>query len=130
MERVGNSWTLAALAALVILSCPVKSWCKEQTHKSPSQNKPESLPGDFADFKRFDDLDYDSFIGLMGRRIAGKKKKKKFSGIHTARDMDDVFVGLLGRKRSKPSECQQKGWLYTKRKANNKINLQYSVDCV
>uniref|UniRef100_A0AAY5K1J9 Neuromedin-K n=1 Tax=Esox lucius TaxID=8010 RepID=A0AAY5K1J9_ESOLU len=38
--------------------------------------------------KRYNDLDYDSFVGLMGRRSAGK------------REMDDVFVGLMGRRNS------------------------------
>ncbi|XP_038864644.1 neurokinin-B-like [Salvelinus namaycush] len=38
--------------------------------------------------KRYNGLDYDSFVGLMGRRSAGK------------REMDDVFVGLMGRRNS------------------------------
>uniref|UniRef100_A0A3Q3JPK0 Uncharacterized protein n=1 Tax=Monopterus albus TaxID=43700 RepID=A0A3Q3JPK0_MONAL len=36
--------------------------------------------------KRYNDLDYDSFVGLMGRRNAG--------------EMQDIFVGLMGRKNS------------------------------
>ncbi|KAM9429487.1 uncharacterized protein ACWYII_017597 isoform 2-T2 [Salvelinus alpinus] len=36
--------------------------------------------------KRYNGLDYDSFVGLMGRRSAG--------------EMDDVFVGLMGRRNS------------------------------
>ncbi|TNN56935.1 hypothetical protein EYF80_032833 [Liparis tanakae] len=38
--------------------------------------------------KRFSDLDYDSFVGLMGRRAAG--------------EMHDIFVGLMGRRNSEP----------------------------
>uniref|UniRef100_A0A671X402 Tachykinin precursor 3a n=1 Tax=Sparus aurata TaxID=8175 RepID=A0A671X402_SPAAU len=38
--------------------------------------------------KRYSDLDYDSFVGLMGRRNAG--------------EMNDIFVGLMGRRDSEP----------------------------
>ncbi|KAM3872326.1 tachykinin-3a [Diretmus argenteus] len=38
--------------------------------------------------KRYSDLDYDSFVGLMGRRSAG--------------EMHDIFVGLMGRRNSDP----------------------------
>uniref|UniRef100_A0A4W6FB97 Tachykinin precursor 3a n=1 Tax=Lates calcarifer TaxID=8187 RepID=A0A4W6FB97_LATCA len=38
--------------------------------------------------KRYSDLDYDSFVGLMGRRNAG--------------EMHDIFVGLMGRRNSEP----------------------------
>ncbi|KAJ0064175.1 hypothetical protein NL108_001491, partial [Boleophthalmus pectinirostris] len=40
--------------------------------------------------KRYSDLDYDSFVGLMGRRSAGKG------------EMHDIFVGLMGRRNSEP----------------------------
>ncbi|XP_040048919.1 tachykinin-3a [Gasterosteus aculeatus] len=48
--------------------------------------------------KRFSDLDYDSFVGLMGRRgadanaLEGREK----------REMHDIFVGLMGRRNSEP----------------------------
>uniref|UniRef100_A0A4W4GQB1 Uncharacterized protein n=1 Tax=Electrophorus electricus TaxID=8005 RepID=A0A4W4GQB1_ELEEL len=35
--------------------------------------------------KRYNDIDYDSFVGLMGRRSA---------------EMHDIFVGLMGRRSS------------------------------
>uniref|UniRef100_A0A8D2ZL51 Tachykinin precursor 3a n=1 Tax=Scophthalmus maximus TaxID=52904 RepID=A0A8D2ZL51_SCOMX len=38
--------------------------------------------------KRYSDLDYDSFVGLMGRRNTG--------------EMHDIFVGLMGRRNSEP----------------------------
>uniref|UniRef100_A0AAQ6A535 Neuromedin-K n=1 Tax=Amphiprion ocellaris TaxID=80972 RepID=A0AAQ6A535_AMPOC len=40
--------------------------------------------------KRYSDLDYDSFVGLMGRRNAG--------------EMHDIFVGLMGRRNSESGE--------------------------
>ncbi|XP_010873407.1 tachykinin-3a [Esox lucius] len=47
--------------------------------------------------KRYNDLDYDSFVGLMGRRSAD------LNGLPPSphkREMDDVFVGLMGRRNS------------------------------
>ncbi|CAB1330144.1 unnamed protein product, partial [Coregonus sp. 'balchen'] len=47
--------------------------------------------------KRYNDLDYDSFVGLMGRRSA------YINGLPPSphkREMDDVFVGLMGRRNS------------------------------
>uniref|UniRef100_A0AAZ1XY82 Neuromedin-K n=1 Tax=Oreochromis aureus TaxID=47969 RepID=A0AAZ1XY82_OREAU len=38
--------------------------------------------------KRYNDLDYDSFVGLMGRRSAGEW------------EMDDIFIGLMGRRNA------------------------------
>ncbi|KAM4562826.1 tachykinin-3a [Odontesthes bonariensis] len=46
--------------------------------------------------KRYTDLDYDSFVGLMGKRNdeadAVQSPQK--------REMDDIFVGLMGRRNS------------------------------
>ncbi|CAG6021424.1 tachykinin-3a [Menidia menidia] len=46
--------------------------------------------------KRYTDLDYDSFVGLMGKRSdeadAVQPPRK--------REMDDIFVGLMGRRNS------------------------------
>uniref|UniRef100_A0AAR2JRZ2 Neuromedin-K n=1 Tax=Pygocentrus nattereri TaxID=42514 RepID=A0AAR2JRZ2_PYGNA len=45
--------------------------------------------------RQYDDVDYDSFIGLMGRRSTGADAVPQLR-----RDMDDIFVGLLGRRSS------------------------------
>ncbi|XP_042159591.1 tachykinin-3 isoform X1 [Oncorhynchus tshawytscha] len=45
--------------------------------------------------KRYNDLDYDSFVGLMGRR--GADIYEVPPSPHK-REMDDVFVGLMGRR--------------------------------
>uniref|UniRef100_A0A3Q2DHI1 Tachykinin-3-like n=1 Tax=Cyprinodon variegatus TaxID=28743 RepID=A0A3Q2DHI1_CYPVA len=42
--------------------------------------------------RRYTDLDYDSFVGLMGKRNAGWS--------HFIWEMDDLFVGLMGRRSS------------------------------
>ncbi|XP_076874639.1 tachykinin-3a isoform X2 [Brachyhypopomus gauderio] len=46
--------------------------------------------------KRYNDIDYDSFVGLMGRRStdAGDVQPQR------KREMHDIFVGLMGRRNS------------------------------
>ncbi|XP_032871593.1 tachykinin-3 isoform X2 [Amblyraja radiata] len=52
----------------------------------------EKLPHLFL--KRFyDGLSYDGFVALMGRRMAGTKEIP----VAQKRDLDDFFVGLMGR---------------------------------
>ncbi|KAM9344165.1 tachykinin-3a [Pholidichthys leucotaenia] len=46
--------------------------------------------------KRYSDLDYDSFVGLMGRRSAETDTEPS----PQKREMNDVFVGLMGRRNS------------------------------
>ncbi|KAM6929819.1 tachykinin-3a isoform 1-T1 [Lycodopsis pacificus] len=48
--------------------------------------------------KRFSDLDYDSFVGLMGRRDADANAVQS----PQKREMHDIFVGLMGRRNSEP----------------------------
>ncbi|KAJ0036803.1 hypothetical protein NQD34_005480 [Periophthalmus magnuspinnatus] len=52
--------------------------------------------------KRYSDLDYDSFVGLMGRRSAGKVDVLLKFAISDRREMHDIFVGLMGRRNSEP----------------------------
>ncbi|XP_041859465.1 tachykinin-3a isoform X2 [Melanotaenia boesemani] len=46
--------------------------------------------------KRYTDLDYDSFVGLMGKRNAAEDAAQE----PQKREMDDIFVGLMGRRNS------------------------------
>nr|XP_061803575.1 tachykinin-3-like [Nerophis lumbriciformis] len=48
--------------------------------------------------KRYSDLDYDSFVGLMGRRDAAAEEVQ----YPQKREMHDIFVGLMGRRNSEP----------------------------
>uniref|UniRef100_UPI0037E8B821 tachykinin-3a n=1 Tax=Semicossyphus pulcher TaxID=241346 RepID=UPI0037E8B821 len=48
--------------------------------------------------KRYSDLDYDSFVGLMGRRSADENALPP----QQKREMHDIFVGLMGRRNSEP----------------------------
>ncbi|XP_026884514.1 tachykinin-3a [Electrophorus electricus] len=46
--------------------------------------------------KRYNDIDYDSFVGLMGRRSADADDMQS----PRKREMHDIFVGLMGRRSS------------------------------
>ncbi|XP_013874485.1 tachykinin-3a isoform X2 [Austrofundulus limnaeus] len=46
--------------------------------------------------KRYTDLDYDSFVGLMGKRDADVEDVES----PQKRELDDIFVGLMGRRSS------------------------------
>ncbi|XP_053705598.1 tachykinin-3a isoform X2 [Synchiropus splendidus] len=46
--------------------------------------------------KRYSDLDYDSFVGLMGRRSSDAEDVET----PEKREMHDIFVGLMGRRSS------------------------------
>ncbi|XP_054637786.1 tachykinin-3a [Dunckerocampus dactyliophorus] len=51
--------------------------------------------------KRYSDLDYDSFVGLMGRRDAADANTVQPP---QKREMHDIFVGLMGRRNSEPDK--------------------------
>ncbi|KAJ8358720.1 hypothetical protein SKAU_G00152450 [Synaphobranchus kaupii] len=59
----------------------------------------DNLPRDYL--KRYNDIDYDTFVGLMGRRSPGTNNLPPLK-----RDMDDIFVGLMGRRSSGSSHLQ------------------------
>ncbi|XP_063065676.1 tachykinin-3a [Engraulis encrasicolus] len=44
--------------------------------------------------KRYNDIDYDSFVGLMGRRSTDAEEMPA----PLKREMHDIFVGLMGRR--------------------------------
>uniref|UniRef100_A0A673YVI6 Tachykinin precursor 3b n=1 Tax=Salmo trutta TaxID=8032 RepID=A0A673YVI6_SALTR len=99
-----NSWALAILTLLVILiSCPMESDCEEEFYNSKLQFRQDYLSSDLTHSKRYSDTDYDTFVGLMGRRSAA--------------DMDGVFVGLLGRRSSRSglrNDSQPRGGILIK----------------
>ncbi|XP_067316103.1 tachykinin-3b [Pseudorasbora parva] len=87
------SWSLVLLSHVVLLlASPGPSSCARDYPSSFTDNSDhQSEPYD----KRYDDIDYDSFIGLMGRRSAGTNRDT----ISPFRpNMNDIFVGLLGRR--------------------------------
>uniref|UniRef100_A0A3Q3XID7 Neuromedin-K n=1 Tax=Mola mola TaxID=94237 RepID=A0A3Q3XID7_MOLML len=73
MERTSIRCILPSLVTLVILVFfPAGSWCKVDTYSAPTQVKSEgcACSDTVRKLKRFDDIDYDSFVGLMGKRSA------------------------------------------------------------
>ncbi|XP_056109663.1 tachykinin-3b [Rhinichthys klamathensis goyatoka] len=82
-------WSLVLFSLL--LACPGLSRCALDYLSFTDNSDPQSERYD----KRYGDIDYDSFIGLMGRRSAGTNRDT----ISTFRpNMNDIFVGLLGRR--------------------------------
>uniref|UniRef100_A0A3Q1GIB6 Neuromedin-K n=1 Tax=Acanthochromis polyacanthus TaxID=80966 RepID=A0A3Q1GIB6_9TELE len=95
MGRTANCCTVASLAALIILVLfPVRSMCKEETYNPLRQEKSDGCLSEDAASKRFDDIDYDSFVSLMGRRSAAQPNSE-LSG-HS----DEVLADLLGQRTS------------------------------
>uniref|UniRef100_A0A8C7CF51 Tachykinin precursor 3b n=1 Tax=Oncorhynchus kisutch TaxID=8019 RepID=A0A8C7CF51_ONCKI len=108
-SMMGNSWALAILILLVILiSCPMESDCEEEFYNSKLQFRQDYLSGDLTHSKRYSDIDYDTFVGLMGRRSAA--------------DMDGVFLGLLGRRSSRSAIPQPWGEEYPQPRGGILIN--------
>ncbi|KAM8757539.1 tachykinin-3b isoform 1-T2 [Acanthopagrus schlegelii] len=96
MEKTSNCRTLASLGALVILVLlPARSWCEEDTYSSLAEAKPRCCVSGDAELKRFGDIDYDSFVSLMGRRSAAQPN----------RHADHVLAALLGRKTRMACPC-------------------------
>ncbi|XP_060930858.1 tachykinin-3a [Limanda limanda] len=54
--------------------------------------------------KRYSDLDYDSFVGLMGRRDTDANIVES----PQKREMHDIFVGLMGRRNSEPDNGRRR----------------------
>ncbi|XP_054472073.1 tachykinin-3b [Anoplopoma fimbria] len=106
MERTPNCCcTRASLVALVILVLfPVRSGCKEYTYKSLTEAKPECCVREDAVMKRLKDLDYDSFVGLMGRRSVAQPN----------RHMDHIFADMLGLRTGSACPCAE-DYVETKR---------------
>uniref|UniRef100_A0A671M1G0 Tachykinin precursor 3b n=1 Tax=Sinocyclocheilus anshuiensis TaxID=1608454 RepID=A0A671M1G0_9TELE len=73
---------------LLLLACPGLSRCALDYPSFTDNSDPQSERYE----KRHKDIDYDSFIGLMGRR--------NFSLWSFVANMNDIFVGLLGRRNS------------------------------
>ncbi|XP_053174357.1 tachykinin-3a [Scomber japonicus] len=76
-----------------------QSRCEEPGSRRTSDQTPglDNLKRNIL--KRYNDLDYDSFVGLMGRRNSDTDAIPS----PQKREMNDVFVGLMGRRNSEPN---------------------------
>ncbi|XP_061664004.1 tachykinin-3a isoform X1 [Syngnathoides biaculeatus] len=91
---------LVSLLLLVKLRCS-QSRCEEPESRKTTSLQ-QSLGLNYAKpklVKRHSDWDYDSFVGLMGRRDAADKNTVQHP---QKREMHDIFVGLMGRRNSEP----------------------------
>ncbi|XP_064162455.1 tachykinin-3b isoform X2 [Anguilla rostrata] len=82
-----------AILSFIVTLRSCQSSCEEQEPQESMLEERlniDNVPRDYL--KRYNDIDYDTFVGLMGRRSAG--------------DMDDIFVGLMGRRSSESSHLQ------------------------
>ncbi|CAG07431.1 unnamed protein product [Tetraodon nigroviridis] len=70
----------------------------EETGSRSSSSETVGLDGLKNILKRYSDLDYDSFVGLMGRRNADAEAAQS----PQKRELHDIFVGLMGRRNSEP----------------------------
>ncbi|XP_030623556.1 tachykinin-3a [Chanos chanos] len=74
-----------------------RSSCPElELQRSSSEESPSYRVSSRNIMKRSNDIDYDSFVGLMGRRNADEDDILA----QQKREMHDVFVGLMGRRNS------------------------------
>ncbi|XP_028850194.1 tachykinin-3a isoform X2 [Denticeps clupeoides] len=74
-----------------------QSSCRDLDPQTPESEESPRLRNPSPNFlKRFSDIDYDSFVGLMGRRSSDTDDAPR----PQKRDMHDIFVGLMGRRSS------------------------------
>ncbi|XP_034440946.1 tachykinin-3b [Hippoglossus hippoglossus] len=107
MERTPICCTFASLVALlVLLLLPVRSWCKEDNYRALSEANTECCE-DVA-IRRFDDIDYDSFVSLMGRRSAAQTTRQRNAPMSRKRQKENILADLLWRRTRKDCVCTQK----------------------
>lgn len=87
---------LVTLFLIMKLRCS-QSRCEEPASRRSSSDQTTGLDNLKRNIlKRYSDLDYDSFVGLMGRRNADANEVES----PQKREMHDIFVGLMGRRNS------------------------------
>ncbi|XP_070693604.1 tachykinin-3b [Pempheris klunzingeri] len=115
MERTPSCCALVPLIALVILVLvPMRSWCKEDTYRSLTDAKSECCVSGDAELKRSADIDYDSFVSLMGRRSAAQPNSHRNAPMSTKRYMDHALADLLGLRTRLACPCTAE-YLHTRR---------------
>ncbi|XP_056442829.1 tachykinin-3a isoform X1 [Gadus chalcogrammus] len=80
---------------LVMKLRSTQSRCEEPGSRRPLSDP--SLVNRRNIARRSSDLDYDSFVGLMGRRNTEAANELPSAN---KREMHDIFVGLMGRRNS------------------------------
>ncbi|GAA6100525.1 tachykinin-3a [Tachysurus ichikawai] len=88
---------LVFLILLVETRLTESSCAEQETQRSTSDESPSFRLAARNLLKRYHDIDYDSFVGLMGRRSADAAADDQSQ---RKREMHDIFVGLMGRRNS------------------------------
>ncbi|XP_066528853.1 tachykinin-3a [Hoplias malabaricus] len=90
-----RAFLLFALLLLVLEARVSHSSCEDgEAHRAQSEEDPSFRLSTRNFLKRYNDIDYDSFVGLMGRRSADADDIPP----QRKREMHDIFVGLMGRR--------------------------------
>ncbi|XP_055044844.1 tachykinin-3a isoform X1 [Misgurnus anguillicaudatus] len=75
-----------------------ESSCQQsESQRSVSNESPSFRLPAHSMLRRYNDIDYDSFVGLMGRRSADADDSIP---PQRKREMHDIFVGLMGRRNT------------------------------
>ncbi|KAB5546141.1 hypothetical protein PHYPO_G00068710 [Pangasianodon hypophthalmus] len=88
---------LVFLILLVETRLSESSCAEQETQRSTSEESSSFRLAARNLLKRYHDIDYDSFVGLMGRRSADAADNDQ---TRRKREMHDIFVGLMGRRNS------------------------------
>uniref|UniRef100_A0A3P8V650 Tachykinin precursor 3a n=1 Tax=Cynoglossus semilaevis TaxID=244447 RepID=A0A3P8V650_CYNSE len=95
-----RGFLLVTLVLVVKLRCG-QSRCEEaESSRSTSDHSTGLEKIKRSILKRYNDWDYDSFVGLMGRRNTDENNLQS----QQKREMHDIFVGLMGRRSSESGE--------------------------
>ncbi|XP_062871902.1 tachykinin-3a [Trichomycterus rosablanca] len=92
-----RSLLLVLLILLVENRLSQSSCADEEAQRSASDESSSFRLAARNLLKRYHDIDYDSFVGLMGRRSADPADNIQ---PQRKREMHDIFVGLMGRRNS------------------------------
>ncbi|XP_053542350.1 tachykinin-3a isoform X1 [Ictalurus punctatus] len=90
---------LVFLILLVETRLSESSCAEQETQRSASDESSSFRLATRNLLKRYHDIDYDSFVGLMGRRSADAAAAAEDQS-QRKREMHDIFVGLMGRRNS------------------------------
>ncbi|XP_042263757.1 tachykinin-3a [Thunnus maccoyii] len=97
-EKMGRGLLLVTLFLIMKLQYS-QSRCEEPGSRRSTSDQTLGVDNPKRNIlKRYNDLDYDSFVGLMGRRNADTNAVQA----PQKREMQDIFVGLMGRRNSEP----------------------------
>ncbi|KAF5892226.1 tachykinin-3-like, partial [Clarias magur] len=91
---------LVSLILLVETRLSESNCADQETQKSTSDESSSFRLAARNLLKRYHDIDYDSFVGLMGRRSADAAAADDDDQAQRKREMHDIFVGLMGRRNS------------------------------